>query len=69
MIKFLVTALIVIICVFFMALMLCVMVWAITRLLRFLFPQRFGSGKAPAKKPKKKVKKIVVEDDGDEEDA
>lgn len=38
MIKFLVTALIVIICVFFMALMLCVMVWAITRLLRFLFP-------------------------------
>lgn len=67
MIKFLVTALIVIVCVFILVLMLCVMVWAVTRLLRFLFPQRFGFGKAPAKKPKKKVKKIVVEDDGDEE--
>ena len=68
MIKFLVTALIVIVCVFVMALLLCVMVWAVTRLLRFLFPQRFGPGKVLAKKSKKKVKKIVVEDDGDEED-
>lgn len=66
MIKFLVTALIVIVCVFVMALMLCVMVWAVTRLLRFLFPQRFGPGKAAPKKPKKKVKKIVEEDDEEE---
>lgn len=63
MIKFLVTALIVIVCVFILILMLCVMVWAVTRLLRFLFPQRFGPGKATPKKPKKKVKKIVEEED------
>lgn len=69
MIKFLVTAVIVIICVFIMALMLCLMIWAVTRLLRFLFPQRFGPGKVSAKKPKKKVKKIVVEDDEDTEEA
>ncbi len=67
MIKFLVTALIVIVCVFIMALLLCVMVWAVTRLLRFLFPQRFGPGKAALKKPKKKVKKIVEEDEEDGE--
>ena len=65
MIKFLVTALIVIVCVFILILMLCVMVWAVTRLLRFLFPQRFGPGKATPKKPKKKVKRIV-EEEGDE---
>lgn len=65
MIKFLVTAVIVLICLFLMALMLCLMVWVVTRLLRFLFPQRFGSGKAVPKKPKKKVKKVVVEDDED----
>ena len=63
MIKFLVTALIVIVCVFILILMLCVMVWAVTRLLRFLFPQRFGLGKAAPKKPKKKVKKIIEEED------
>ena len=63
MIKFLVTALIVIVCVFILILMLCVMVWAVTRLLRFLFPQRFGPGKPTPKKPKKKVKKIVEEED------
>ena len=63
MIKFLVTALIVIVCVFILVLMLCVMVWAVTRLLRFLFPQRFGPGKATPKKPKKKVKRIVEEED------
>lgn len=66
MIKFLVTALIVIVCVFIMALLLCLMVWAVTRLLRFLFPQRFGPGKAAPKKSKKKVKKIVEEEDEDE---
>lgn len=69
MIKFLVTALIVIVCVFILVLMLCVMVWAVTRLLRFLFPQRFGPGKAAPKKPKKKVKKIVVDDDENAEEA
>lgn len=68
MIKFLVTAVIVLICLFLMALMLCLMVWVVTRLLRFLFPQRFGSGKAAPKKPKKKVKKVVVEDDEDSDE-
>lgn len=67
MIKFLVTAVIVLICLFLMALMLCLMVWVVTRLLRFLFPQRFGSGKAAPKKPKKKVKKVVEEEDEDDE--
>lgn len=69
MIKFLVTAVIVLICLFLMALMLCLMVWVVTRLLRFLFPQRFGSGKAAPKKPKKKVRKIVVDADEDTEEA
>lgn len=67
MIKFLVTAVIVLICLFLMALMLCLMTWVITRLLRFLFPQRFGSGKAPVKKPKKKKPApVVVEEDEDD---
>ena len=67
MIKFLVTAVIVLICLFLMALMLCLMTWVITRLLRFLFPQRFGL-KTPAKKPKKKKPAPVVVEE-DEEDA
>lgn len=67
MIKFLVTAVIVLICLFLMALMLCLMTWVITRLLRFLFPQRFGPGKALAKKPKKKKPAPVVADE-DEDD-
>lgn len=67
MIKFLVTAVIVLICLFLMALMLCLMTWVITRLLRFLFPQRFGSGKAPAKKTKKKKPApVIVEEDEDD---
>lgn len=67
MIKFLVTAVIVLICLFLMALMLCLMTWVITRLLRFLFPQRFGSGKAPAKKvKKKKPAPVIVEEDEDD---
>ena len=41
MIKFLVTAVIVLICVFLMDLMVCLMVWIITRLLRFLFLVRW----------------------------
>lgn len=67
MIKFLVTAVIVLICLFLMALMLCLMTWVITRLLRFLFPQRFGFGKAPAKKAKKKKPApVIVEEDEDD---
>lgn len=58
MIKFLVTAVIVLICVFLMALMVCLMVWIITRLLRFLFPQRFRLA-APTGKKKPKTKAAV----------
>lgn len=58
MIKFLVTAVIVLICVFLMALMVCLMVWIITRLLRFLFPQRFRLA-APTGKKKPKAKAAV----------
>lgn len=60
MIKFLVTAAIVLVCVFILVLVLCLMIWVVTRLLRWLFPQRFGVKAAPVKKPKK-VKKIVEE--------
>lgn len=68
MIKFLVTAAIVLVCVFILVLVLCLMIWVVTRLLRWLFPQRFGGKTAPVKKPKK-VKKIVLAepDDGDDE--
>lgn len=58
MIKFLVTAVIVLICVFLMALMVCLMVWIITRLLRFLFPQRFRPA-APTGKKKPETKAAV----------
>lgn len=43
-------------------LLLCLMVWVITRLLRFLFPQRFRS-QAPTKKKKKKPSPAVTEED------
>ena len=68
MIKFLVTAAIVLICLFILVLVSCLMVWVVMRLLRWLFPQRFGIKAAPVKKPKK-VKKIVLAepDDGDDE--
>lgn len=62
MVKFLVTSVVVLICLFLMALLLCLMVWVITRLLRFLFPQRFRS-QAPAKKKKKKLSPAVTEED------
>ena len=62
MVKFLVTNVVVLICLFLMALLLCLMVWVITRLLRFLFPQRFRS-QAPAKKKKKKPSPAVTEED------
>lgn len=68
MIKFLVTAAIVLVCVFILVLVLCLMIWVVTRLLRWLFPQRFGIKPSPVKKSKK-VKKIVLAepDDGDDE--
>lgn len=62
MVKFLVTSVVVLICLFLMALLLCLMVWVITRLLRFLFPQRFRS-QAPTKKKKKKPSPTVTEED------
>ena len=62
MVKFLVTSVVVLICMFLMALLLCLMVWVITRLLRFLFPQRFRS-QAPTKKKKKKPSPAVTEED------
>ncbi|MFQ9445933.1 MAG: hypothetical protein ACLR01_15070 [Vescimonas sp.] len=52
MVKFLVTSVVVLICLFLMALLLCLMVWVITRLLRFLFPQRFRS-QAPTKRKRR----------------
>lgn len=61
MVKFLVTSVVVLICLFLMALLLCLMVWVITRLLRFLFPQRFRLAQAPAKK--KKSSPAVTEED------
>lgn len=65
MIKFLVTAAIVLICLFILVLVSCLMVWVVARLLRWLFPQRFGGKAAPAKKPKK-VKKVITADEDEE---
>ena len=69
MIKFLVTAVIVLICLFLMALMVCLMTWVITRLLRFLFPQRFGpKAPAPSKKSKKKKPTPVAAEEAEDDD-
>lgn len=70
MIKFLVTAVIVLICLFLMALMVCLMTWVITRLLRFLFPQRFrpAPALAPAKKHKKKKPTPVAAEEAEDDD-
>lgn len=69
MIKFLVTAAIVLVCVFILVLVLCLMIWVVTRLLRWLFPQRFGPKARLVTKKPKKVKKVVRdEDDEDEEE-
>ena len=72
MIKFLVTAAIVLVCLFILVLVSCLMVWVVTRLLRWLFPQRFGGKAAPVKKPaaKKKpnYKKPRPEPEEDEDD-
>ena len=50
MIKFLVTAAIVLVCLFILVLVSCLMVWVVMRLLRWLFPQRFGGKAVPMKK-------------------
>lgn len=65
MIKFLVTAAIVLVCLFVLVLVSCLMVWVVMRLLRWLFPQRFGGKAAPMKKPKK-IKKVIAEDEDEE---
>ena len=65
MIKFLVTAAIVLVCMFILVLVSCLMVWVVMRLLRWLFPQRFGGKAAPMKKPKK-IKKVIAEDEDEE---
>lgn len=70
MLKILVTGAVYMVCLFILVLVSCLMIWVITRLLRWLFPQRFGPKARPAKKPKKVKKVIRVEDDEDaEEDA
>lgn len=65
MIKFLVTAAIVLICLFILVLVSCLMVWVVMRLLRWLFPQCFGGKAVPVKKPKK-IKKVIAEDEDEE---
>lgn len=68
MLKFLVTGAVYMVCLFILVLVSCLMIWVITRLLRWLFPQRFGLKAKPVKKPKKVKKVVRVEDDEDEED-
>lgn len=65
MIKFLVTAAIVLVCLFILVLVSCLMVWVVMRLLRWLFPQCFGDKAVPVKKPKK-IKKVIAEDEDEE---
>ena len=71
MLKILVTGAVYMVCLFILVLVSCLMIWVITRLLRWLFPQRFGpKARLTAKKPKKVKKVVRVEDDEDaEEDA
>ena len=63
MIQFLVTAVIVVIGVFLLTLLLCLMIWVITKLLRFLFPHRFGAAapELPKVKKGKKGKEVKLE--------
>ena len=69
MLKILVTGAVYMVCLFILVLVSCLMIWVITRLLRWLFPQRFGPKARPVAKKPKKVKKVVrVEDDEDEEE-
>lgn len=65
MIKFLVTAAIVLVCLFILVLVSCLMVWVVMRLLRWLFPQCFSGKAVPVKKPKK-IKKVIAEDEDEE---
>ena len=62
MIQFLVTAVIVVICLFLLAVLLCLMIWVITKLLRFLFPSKFGSIELKKKKEPKKASAQRMED-------
>lgn len=59
MIQFLVTAVIVVICVFLLLVILCLMAWLISKLMRILFPGKFPA--APAQQKKKKAKEVVGE--------
>lgn len=68
MLKILVTGAVYMVCLFILVLVSCLMIWVITRLLRWLFPQRFGPKARPVKKPKKVKKVVRVEDDEDEEE-
>ena len=68
MLKILVTGAVYMICLFILVLVSCLMIWVITRLLRWLFPQRFGLKGKPVKKLKKVKKVVRVEDDEDEEE-
>ncbi len=69
MLKILVTGAVYMVCLFILVLVSCLMIWVITRLLRWLFPQRFGPKARLVTKKPKKVKKVVRdEDDEDEEE-
>lgn len=58
MISFLVTSVIVVIFVFILVVVLSLMAWVVTRLLRFLFPQRFAqAAKAVQDKKDKLIRK------------
>ena len=65
MLKILVTGAVYMVCLFILVLVSCLMIWVITRLLRWLFPQRFGPKARPAAKKPKKV--LAEPDDGDDE--
>lgn len=54
MIQFLVTAVFAVIVLFLLALLLCLMIWVVAKLLRFLFPHKFA---VPAPVPGQKEKK------------
>ena len=59
MIQFLVTTLIVVICLFILGVLASLMVWLFTNLWRFLFRGKFSG--APVKKEMKKRKEVVPE--------
>ena len=65
MIQFLVTTVIVVIGVFLLVLLISLMVWVVTKLLRFLFPQlrsEVSGDKPPKEKKPKKNKSVRLED-------